>query len=196
MHVVDRADRIGLDQFNDPPIVRSRVDLRAHLRDALVPGGGAGNQSGLGHRVRQRLFAVHVLARLQPGHGRQGVHVVRRGHHDGVDAFLIQEVAIVCVNGGTRKALPGLAQHPFVHVAQGHDLGPGGSDVAPIIGALVGRADHAHVEPFIGRRLFLRRSHSTGPKGSRPDPDALQEASARAMRAHEKLHVRAIRGVL
>ena len=45
MHLTDRSDGSGLDQFHDPAIVVASVNLRAQLRDSLLLGGGLSAKS-------------------------------------------------------------------------------------------------------------------------------------------------------
>jgi hypothetical protein len=47
--------------------------------------------------VRERFFAVHILASIQGGDGDDGVPVIRRGDDDGVDVLAGEELAEVAV---------------------------------------------------------------------------------------------------
>ena len=64
VHLVHRPDRSGLDQFHNAPVVVAGVDLGSHLGRDLGLRGGLADVAGLPDVVRQRLFAIDVLAQL------------------------------------------------------------------------------------------------------------------------------------
>ena len=59
-----RPDRSGLDEFDHAAIVIPGVDLRSDLRGDLRFRRRLANHAGLVDVVRQRLFAVDMLAEL------------------------------------------------------------------------------------------------------------------------------------
>ncbi len=73
--------------------------------------------------MRQRLFAIDVLAPLDCGHRNDSVRVVRRGDDDGIDVLLLVEhLAIVGPLAGVRVLLEHATRITLVHVAQGDDI--------------------------------------------------------------------------
>src|SRR5439155_16250008 len=75
--------------------------LAAGLEDAAVLAGRVDAGPGLGQRQRERLLAVHVLARLAGQNRRDRVAVLRRGDADGVDVLAAEEFAKVGVGIAT-----------------------------------------------------------------------------------------------
>ena len=63
---------------------------RAHLHHAPVSVGRRHHRPPLRDARRQRLLAIHVLARLARHHGRQRVPVVGRAHQARVDVLALQ----------------------------------------------------------------------------------------------------------
>ena len=99
-------------------------------------------------RPRERLLAVDVLVGVEGGHRHRGVHVVRRGHRDAVDAVVqgrhhLAEVGVglrgrVLLRGPPEVVRVGVAQTdhddrrmrgdlPHVHLA--HAADPDGRDL-------------------------------------------------------------------
>jgi len=124
VHLADRPDRPALDQLDHAAVVVLGVDLRAHLRGQLVLDGQIGHHAGLVHFVRERLFAVAVLAHLHGHDAGHGVGVIGGAHHHGVDLLVhfAEHLAEVGVGFGLRMALGGRGEVVLVHVAQCHDV--------------------------------------------------------------------------
>src|SRR5579871_1663618 len=57
MHLANGTNRAALDQFHNPAVIATGVDLRAHLGDALLLGGGLGHYARFVNTMGQRLFA-------------------------------------------------------------------------------------------------------------------------------------------
>ena len=154
MDLPHRTDGAALNQLNDAAVVVAGVNLRAHLRDALVFGGGFRHLASLGDGVRQRLFAVDVLACLESGQRDNGVVVVGRGDDDRLDVLAVDDAAPVAVEDRLGETLPRRRSKVFVHVAQGDDVGGGVGRLVEVVGALIVDADDGDVEAFAGRGLF------------------------------------------
>ena len=107
VHLAHGADRAVPDPLADQADALAGMALVAHLRGHLRLAGGLGDLAGLVHRVRQGLLAVDVLARLDGHHGRDGMDMVRRRHHDGVDVLvlLLEHHPKVVVLRGVRELL-------------------------------------------------------------------------------------------
>ena len=132
VHFVHLADRAVLDPLLDQADALARAPLVAHLGDDLVLARGLGQRPRLGHRARQRLLHVDVLAELHRRHRDDGVGVVRRRDDDGVDVLLLLEHhAEVLVADRVRERLEDLRRAAsaerglaLVHVAQRDDVRP------------------------------------------------------------------------
>src|ERR1019366_9543647 len=90
----------GMDLFNLADLSRPedlagdargivRVALVAHLGGDFVFFGRRREEAGLPREAGQRLLHVHVLAMLHAGPGADGVHVVGRANHHGVNVFAL-----------------------------------------------------------------------------------------------------------
>ena len=106
MALVYCANCPGLNQFDDAAIILAGMYLRAHLcRLPFVFLSQLCDCARLKNRVRERLFAIDVLAQTQRPGGRGCVGVVRRAHHDRINIFLIEQLAKIIVSFRARKFL-------------------------------------------------------------------------------------------
>ena len=85
MDFADVADDAGLNPFVGQPRAFGGVPLIAHRRHHTCGLGGFGQFAAFEQRVRQRLLAIDVLARLDRGHRRNGVNVIGRADRHGVN---------------------------------------------------------------------------------------------------------------
>src|SRR5262249_48693027 len=98
---VDFAESAALDHLDDTPVGGAVVvDMVAHLGDAIVLARGGDHGAAFADRVGERLLDEDVLAGAAGGDGGQGVPVVGRGDHDGVDIFDIEQLAEIVEFGG------------------------------------------------------------------------------------------------
>ena len=141
--------------------------LVAHLRDDAVFLRGLGHRTALVDGVRQRLFAIDVLAVLHRGNCDDGVVMVGRADDDGVDP--LGDLVEHCAEVAKLLRLRVVGKHPRgvapVHVAQGDDVVAGhAADVAPAHSA---DADAGDVQLLAGRRLPALRHGMSRHDGDR-----------------------------
>ena len=85
----------------------------ANLQDTLVGTHGIHHDATFKNRVRHRLFAVNILARLNCGDGNQGMPVIWRRDHDGINVFSGEQFAKIIVGDAiTFVRLSPLLWHP------------------------------------------------------------------------------------
>ncbi len=107
---------------------------RAGLKNALIFAHRADQRPRLVDRVRQRLFAIDVLARLCRRDGDERMPMVRRRDHHRVDVLAAEQLAEIVLRVAAFEISAGLlrvetldlllailAPRP-VHVAHGHGL--------------------------------------------------------------------------
>ena len=108
--------------------LRAAAPLRADLHDAVVPPGRLDHAPAFDEVVRDRLLDVDVLARLAGPDGRQGVPVVGRGDHQGVDIAILQDTAHVLLDARLPLLVagptPALRHHVVIRIDNGDDLRP------------------------------------------------------------------------
>ena len=98
---MDLAQRAGADHLHDAPVGGAIVvDVVPHLGDALVLERGGDHGAPFADGIGQRLLDKYVLARLAGMDGGEGVPVVGRGHHHGVQVFALQQFAEVVERRG------------------------------------------------------------------------------------------------
>ena len=160
------ADAARADQFAGRAELVVGALLRAGLHDALVLACGGDHRAAFGDGVRQRLFAVDVLARLARAHGLQGVPMVGRADDHGVDVLAFEQLAEVAVDvalavlGGHR--LLGVGRTLLVDVAHGRGLG---EELAHVRLALPADADVPGDDLLVGPEGACR-----APDTARPPP--------------------------
>ncbi|OQB99883.1 MAG: hypothetical protein BWX80_03536 [Candidatus Hydrogenedentes bacterium ADurb.Bin101] len=71
--------------------------MAAGLKYATVASYGVHHGAALGNGVGKGFFTVDVLARLRRGDADDGVPMVGRGNHDGVDIVARQHLAEIMV---------------------------------------------------------------------------------------------------
>ncbi len=136
----------------------------ARLKDSPVPSDRIDHGPGLGNRLRERLFAIDVLARLGgPDHCNR-MPVVGRGYHHRVDIVSSQQIAKIAISIAAFIQTAFLAsvvifddllaacELELVHVAGGEDLGPRRIQKrSHQMLALLARADKAQRNPLARR---------------------------------------------
>ena len=90
------------DEFLGRAIVTPATLLGAHLHHAVVLTGHLGHPLALVDKERHRLLDVDVLAGRAGHHRLQGVPMVGRGDHHGLDVLVIEHFAKVAI--GLRAA--------------------------------------------------------------------------------------------
>src|SRR5262245_5321684 len=97
------------------------------------------NDAALGDIVRQRLFAVNVLAGAGSVDARDGVPVIGRCDHDGINVLAGQQVAEVIVSlAALVRALAFLSRVAILHVLSG---------ALPPLRDYIADGEHLHVAP-------------------------------------------------
>ena len=124
VHLADRTDDAGHQDFLDRAPRRRRVALVAHLRRQLrVLRRGLPNEPGFPDVVGERLLAVDVLAVRQRQVGRERVRVLGRRDHDGVEGVrLVEHAPEVVELLRLREPLGRGVHRVLVHVAEDDDV--------------------------------------------------------------------------
>ncbi len=112
---------------------------------------GLGDNARLGNRTGQRFFAIDVSSALQRCYGRDRMRVIGRADDHGVDVLLIEQTAEVIV--GFRRGIFFLhrGEIVIVNVAQRDDVFS--ADTLQVFSRAVCHADHADVQPVVGREF-------------------------------------------
>ncbi len=163
VHLLDVADRAGPDPLAQPPPGFGLAALVAQLRSHLMLPGGQGELAGFVDVVRERLFAVDVLAELDRHHRGRRMMIVGSADKHGIDlaVHFVEHFPIVGKSLGQRLA-KGLVLVMLLdlseatvdgaldHVADGHQVFLcGRQDMVP---ATPAHADAGDVELGVGRR--------------------------------------------
>jgi hypothetical protein len=78
--------------------------------------------TAFGHGPGERLLAIDVSSATNCCCGRDGVGVVRGGHHHRFDVLLVEQISKIGVGPGRWMFLRGSRKQALVDVAQGHDV--------------------------------------------------------------------------
>ena len=81
----DGTDCSGLHKFNNATIIVTSVDLSSHLSRHASCHGCFANHACFVHVIRQRFFAVDMLAEFQGWQRGKCVSVFARADNDGVE---------------------------------------------------------------------------------------------------------------
>ena len=124
--LANRANGAGLDFLDHAPVIVAGVDLGAHLRGDARRLGRLREHPRLVHVARQRFLAKDVLLGLQRWQHGEGVRVLCRAHHHGIDVpGLLVQLAEVAVRSRLGMLGCRAIQVMCVDVAERHDvLGP------------------------------------------------------------------------
>ena len=167
MHFGDRADDAGFDDFDNPPIVALGVNLRAHLRDAIVFCGQFLNHARFVHGMRERLFAIDMLVEAKRRRRRDGMDVIGRGDHDGVNVLLLKRLSEIVVRLCAWEFLGGGRQIIFIDVAKSNHIDQAAlKGFVKVVGGLMVRADECDIQ-----FLICRGGLSASPCAATGDPE-------------------------
>ena len=86
---VDLADVAALNRFDRLRVVRAGALLAARLHHSLVAPRGLHHFAPLAHHQRERLLAIHILARITRRDGHQRVPVIGSRDNHGVNVSLV-----------------------------------------------------------------------------------------------------------
>ena len=107
-----------------------------------------------------------MLACVQRGGEMLAMQMLRRGDQDGVDALVVEQIAVVEVSLGVRRDLLGVFEALGIDVGEGHEIGVGAGHRLPHdLHAAVARTDNSQPEPFVGSQN-IGNSECPGQAGS------------------------------
>ena len=158
VHFAHGADGAVLDPFDGLAVPLARAPVVAHLRRNPRLLRDARHEACLSNVVRERLLAVHMLARLHRKNGDVRVQVIGGGDEDGVDRpfFLEHDPEVFVHRTGVIRGLAGIVlfdlrlYRPAPRFAA---VVPGGQ--VPLFGRICKRDDLAV--------LFLEQGPRVGP---------------------------------
>ena len=84
------ANCASLDQFRNPAVVGSCVDLSAHLGDPLFHAGQVAEDSGFFNGVSEGFFAIDMAIGVETECGGRRVGVIRGGDNDAVNVLSVE----------------------------------------------------------------------------------------------------------
>ena len=115
---------------------------------------------------RHRLFLIHMLPSVERSHEMLAMQMLRSGDQNRVDAFVVEQIAVVEISLGVRRDLFRIFQALSVDIGEGHELGvragDGGLDV---LHAAVAGPDNAEANPVVGPQN-VGHSQCSGQAGS------------------------------
>ncbi len=119
----DFAKLVALHAPGQVLIERRTPPVRSDLNHAFVASSSLDHLASLVDRDGQRFFNVHVLAGVAGVDCLNGVPVIRRGDHHGIDVFTFHYFSEVTVGSlASATFFLGLGQGSLVDIAQRHDL--------------------------------------------------------------------------
>jgi len=89
MDFADRADGVIQNVFAESASVFRSLALITHLSGDFVFARGLSDLPSFPNGMDQRLFTIDVFAEFDCGHENEGMEVIGRGDHDGVDILLL-----------------------------------------------------------------------------------------------------------
>ena len=93
------------------------MNLGSHLGDATMFPGKLLNATAFGHGPSERLFAINMSAASDCCGGRDGVGVVRGGHHHRFDVLLVEQMSKIGIGPGRWMFLRGSRKQALIDVA-------------------------------------------------------------------------------
>ncbi len=118
VHFPHCANRAALHQLHHAAIIIARMNLRAHLRDALADHRRLGHRAHFGDSMRQRFLAIQMPSALERRHAHDGVRVIGRAAHHRVQILALKHPPKIRVALGLGKLLDRPRQPPRIHVAK------------------------------------------------------------------------------
>ena len=97
LHFAHRTDLAVGEHLAHKPGAFGCLALVAALGGHFGPARRLGHLARFKDGIRERLFAINMLAPFQRRHGDDRMGVVRRGYHHGVHVFLLEQLAIIAV---------------------------------------------------------------------------------------------------
>ena len=185
MRFANRADGTGPDQFAQATCILAGLALVAHLRGELAFARQSGDLPRFPDRVRERLFAIDMLAQFHRSHRCKGVNMIRRGNDDGVDVLLLVEhLAVVLPLPCLGEFLERAGGVRPIHIAQRDDVVI--RKLGDVVPALAGDTDASDVELPAWRCRAVESEHVTGHdlKACGRDRDAAHELAAGKLAGH------------
>ena len=146
------AQDAALDQFDGAAESRFRRTLIAHLRDHFGGEGGFAEDAGFAHRAGERLFAEDVFAVLHGRHGGDGMGVIRRRDHHGIDLPFhgVEHSAEIGKDFGRWMLLVDVASTLSIDITQGHEVLAQAGKVIEVAATLAAHADAGKVQFAVG----------------------------------------------
>ncbi len=127
------------------------MNLRPHLRRLFRFGGFDSDKPSFGDGMRERLFAVNVLAHPQRHDRGLRMTVIGGADDDGIEVFgFLDHLAEVVELGGAWIFFSDRAEQAIVDVAEGDDVFR--RDALEVFATAVGDTDHADIQLFIRPR--------------------------------------------
>ena len=174
---VDLADRAVVQMLHgfEHPGIRSR--LASVLANAVVLLHGTHQLPSFKAVMRAWLFHIHVFPGLARPDGHQRVPMIGRSDGNGVDIFVLEQLANIDVGFGLGQSqlldIPeALVQHVFIHIAQGGNLCPWNTrKTAEVIVAATSHSANCHPDTIIG-------AQDSGVAGCRDAPSSAGYARA------------------
>ena len=124
MHLGHFADGSSLNPLAGEADALAGVALIAHLRHTLGLGRHIAHGACFGDGMRQRLLHIDVAPGAHGHDAGRRMHMVRRGHEDGVDVLLlVDQFAVVAVELGIRVFFDGAGGVIEIDIAKGDDVG-------------------------------------------------------------------------
>ncbi len=151
MHLADRSDRAGLNDFHRAAEAIFSAALISHLGGDFIFGRHLAHHPRFVNRMGQRLLAIDMFAQLHGHDAGRRVVMIGRGDDDGIDLlYLFEHLAVIAIKTGARIFLAALAQPGVIHIAKRHDVFAGAG--VGVAGAFAVGADDGDVE-FFARRF-------------------------------------------
>ena len=163
----DLADIAGGEKVGGVGHLTGRTGLMADLHGALAGFlvGGA-HALGVVDGERHGLFLIDVLAGIERGGEMLAMEMLRRGDQDGVDGFVVEQIAVVEIGLGVGRNQFGVFETLGIDIGEGDELGVGAGDGGfNVLHAAVAGADDAEADAVVGSQDVGNRERA-GQAGS------------------------------
>src|SRR5688572_4288674 len=149
----DFANSAASDGFVRLPIAILCGRIGTHLKNLAISANGIPNCYRLVDRMRERLFAINMLAALHRVDGNPAVPVVRGGDQHSLNILSFEQLAVIQIAFGLGDVLC-TRQPALVHIADRYDLDVFRvaplNEVAYVTGAHSAAANHADADTIVG----------------------------------------------